>query len=81
MGDILEAECEGPLSVPNAEYTIVKGWVREDGVVDGTELEYICESGYRDHRTPCLPTRLICKYGRWEGTLPNCSKFTHYRVF
>ena len=53
----------------------MEGWLTSNGAIHGTVLEYSCSIGYRDSRTPCLPTRRTCHAGKWVGNMPACVPF------
>ena len=66
--------CPSPPSIPYADFERVEGWLTSNGAIHGTVLEYSCRVGFRDSRTPCLPTRRTCHAGKWIGMKPSCGK-------
>ena len=66
--------CPSPPPINHADFERVEGWLTSNGAIHGTMLEYSCRVGYRDSRTPCLPTRRTCHAGTWIGKKPSCGK-------
>ena len=64
-----------PTPIPNTDFERMEGWLTSNGAIHGTVLEYSCSIGYRDSRTPCLPTRRTCHAGQWVGNMPSCGKY------
>ncbi len=69
--------CPSPPPIPYADFERVEGWLTSNGAIHGTVLEYGCRVGYRDSRTPCLPTRRTCHAGQWIGRKPSCVPFDY----
>jgi len=69
-----EVMCSSPPPIPHTDFERMEGWLTSNGALHGTVLEYTCRVGYRDSRTPCLPTRRTCHAGKWVGNLPSCGK-------
>ena len=67
-----EVMCPSPTPIPNTDFERMEGWLTSNGAMHGTVLEYSCSIGYRDSRTPCLPTRRTCHAGQWVGNMPSC---------
>ena len=67
--------CPSPTPIPNTDFERMEGWLTSNGAMHGTVLEYSCSIGYRDSRTPCLPTRRTCHAGQWVGNMPSCGKY------
>ena len=70
-----EVMCPSPTPIPNTDFERMEGWLTSNGAIHGTVLEYSCSIGYRDSRTPCLPTRRTCHAGKWVGNMPACVPF------
>lgn len=70
-----EVMCPSPSPIPNTDFERMEGWLTSNGAIHGTILEYSCSIGYRDSRTPCLPTRRTCHAGKWVGNMPACVPF------
>ena len=70
-----EVMCPSPTPIPNTDFERMEGWLTSNGAMHGTVLEYSCSIGYRDSRTPCLPTRRTCHAGQWVGNMPSCGKY------
>lgn len=70
-----EVMCPSPNPIPNTDFERMEGWLTSNGAIHGTVLEYSCSIGYRDSRTPCLPTRRTCHAGKWVGNMPACVPF------
>lgn len=70
-----EVMCPSPTPIPNTDFERMEGWLTSNGAIHGTVLEYSCSIGYRDSRTPCLPTRRTCHAGKWVGNIPACLPF------
>jgi hypothetical protein len=70
-----EVMCPSPTPIPNTDFERMEGWLTSNGAIHGTVLEYSCSIGYRDSRTPCLPTRRTCHAGKWVGNMPACISF------
>ena len=70
-----EIMCPSPSPIPNTDFERMEGWLTSNGAIHGTVLEYSCSIGYRDSRTPCLPTRRTCHAGKWVGNMPACVAF------
>jgi hypothetical protein len=68
-----EVMCPSPTPIPHTDFERMEGWLTSNGAIHGTVLEYSCRIGYRDSRTPCLPTRRTCHAGKWVGNMPSCS--------
>ena len=75
--------CPSPTAIPHTDFERLEGWLTSNGALHGTVLEYTCRVGYRDSRTPCLPTRRTCHAGKWVGNMPSCGEFVlrHYEDF
>ena len=59
-----EVMCPSPAQIANTDFERMEGWLTSNGAIHGTVLEYSCSIGYRDSRTPCLPTRRTCHAGK-----------------
>ena len=70
-----EVMCPSPAQIANTDFERMEGWLTSNGAIHGTVLEYSCSIGYRDSRTPCLPTRRTCHAGKWVGNMPACVPF------
>ena len=70
-----EVMCPSPTPIPNTDFERMEGWLTSNGAIHGTVLEYSCSIGYRDSRTPCLPTRRTCHAGEWIGNMPSCGMY------
>ena len=70
-----EVMCPSPAPIPHSDFERIEGWLTSNGALHGTVLEYSCQVGYRDARTPCLPTRRTCHAGKWVGNMPTCGEF------
>ncbi|XP_059095480.1 CUB and sushi domain-containing protein 3-like [Tigriopus californicus] len=69
--------CPSPPLIPYTDFERIEGWLTSNGAIHGTVLEYSCRVGYRDSRTPCLPTRRTCHAGQWIGRKPTCVPFDY----
>ena len=66
--------CPSPTAIAHTDFERLEGWLTSNGALHGTVLEYTCRVGYRDSRTPCLPTRRTCHAGTWVGNMPSCGE-------
>ena len=73
--------CPSPTPIPNTDFERMEGWLTSNGAIHGTVLEYSCSIGYRDSRTPCLPTRRTCHAGEWIGNMPSCGMYFFATTF
>ena len=76
-----EVMCPSPTPIPNTDFERMEGWLTSNGAIHGTVLEYSCSIGYRDSRTPCLPTRRTCHAGEWIGNMPSCGMYFFATTF